>query len=59
MRRGARVGYAGLARHRAEGGGWRYRLEYPLSGPRRRAAFRKVAADTPLLLDLEDNYHGD
>jgi hypothetical protein len=55
VRRGSRVGYGGLARHRGLDGAWRYRLEYPLDA-RLRRAFRRVAADAVLLLDVEERY---
>jgi hypothetical protein len=51
VRRGSRVGYGGLARHRGLDGEWHYRLEYPFEA-RLRRAFRRVAADAVLLLDV-------
>lgn len=55
VRRGARTGYAGLARHRAaDGFSWRYRLEYPYDA-RRRAAYRHVDEAEEIVLDLLDD----
>lgn len=57
-RRGARLGYAGLARHRAADGAWSYRLEWPRDG-RGRRAFRRISADQELVLDVIELEGGD